>query len=104
MFLVLESEGYNVQLSRVASAALLVCKEVDRQSLSCSCNLEKYREHGMPWMGKLVERIPPKMTRQLHLSVLTFVSSVAILVTLWTKNHLKTLLEKFSPHVNQVML
>lgn len=34
----------------------------------------------MPWIGKVLERVPPKMSGQLHLNVLTFVPSVGMIM------------------------
>ncbi|MEQ2213391.1 hypothetical protein XENOCAPTIV_014393, partial [Xenoophorus captivus] len=46
-YILLEVEGNETLLSKVVSATLQVCTEVERRSLSYSRNLEKYREHGM---------------------------------------------------------
>lgn len=105
-FIVLESEGQPHQLSRVASAILQVCTEVERRSLCYSRNMEKYREHGMPWMGKVLERLPPRMCGQLHINVLKFVSSISMIMNgdYVDFQDLRTLLDDISPHVNQALL
>lgn len=106
-YIVLQSEGFNLQLSRVAQATLEVCTEVERRSLCYSSNLDKYRDFGMPWIGKVLERLPPMMTGRMQVTVLTFASSVGMIMNkdFVDYQHLRTLLEDMSQAgVSQAML
>ena len=59
-----------------------MCVELERRSLTYSRNLEKYREHGMAWMEKVMSRLPRRLndTQKSHLTVLTFISSIALIM------------------------
>lgn len=101
-YIVLQSERFNLQMSRVASATLEVCTEVERRSLSR--NLDKYQDFGMPWMGKVLGRLPPMMTGRMQLNVLTFRSSVGMIMNkvFVHHQHLRTLLDDLTRHVAEV--
>ncbi|CAK6984859.1 uncharacterized protein LOC120555326 [Scomber scombrus] len=45
-------------LTKVAAMTLQACMEIERRSLAYSRTLEKYRDHGMPWMEKVLSRLP----------------------------------------------
>lgn len=105
-YVVLESEGAPAKLGEIASATLKVCTEIERWSLSYSRHLGKYQDHGMPWMEKVLERLPSSMKGQLQVNVLTFVSCLGMLMNgdYVDFNHLASVLQDMSPHVSQAML
>lgn len=92
-------------LSVVASMTLQVCVEVERRSLTYSRNLEKYRDHGMAWMEKVLTRLPPglKKTPNMMLRVLTFVSCIGMLMNgdYVSYNQLRNLLDEMSNTFSQ---
>lgn len=83
-----------------------MCTEVERRSLSFSRNLEKYRDHGMSWIAKVLERLPPRLAPLVRLQLLTFVSSIGMIQNgdFVNYNHLRMLLIEMSQTVNQEML
>lgn len=105
-YILLESQGHDIQLSKVTTATLQVFSEVERRSLSYSRNLEKYRDHGMVWMEKVLQRLPSRVKGTLQVNVLTFVSCVGMIMNgdYVDYNHLRTLLADMSPHVSQAIL
>lgn len=64
--------------SRAAASTLAVCVEVERRGLSWSRNLQVYRDHGMPWMEKVLVRLP-RMAAGQELLLLTFLSCIGML-------------------------
>ncbi|MEQ2166835.1 hypothetical protein GOODEAATRI_032375, partial [Goodea atripinnis] len=105
-YVALEAEGTSTVLSRVASANLQVFTEIERRSLCYSRTLEKYRDHGIPWMEKVLQRLPPNMKGAIHLSVITFVSCIGLMMNgdFVVFEHIRTLLSQISPHVSQAHL
>lgn len=95
-------------ISQVASLTLEVCGEIDRRSLSFSRNLDKYREHGMPWMTKAMSRLPFRMqeTPNIRLKVLTFVTCLGMVQNgdYVDFNNLCTLLDDMGQAVSQQLL
>ena len=82
-------------MSELATRTLQVCTEMERRSLAYSRSLEKYRDHGMPWMAKTLQRLPPTLKGTFLVNVLTFISSVGMLQNndYVDFNHLKDLLQ-----------
>lgn len=68
-----------LQMSHVASNTLQVLSEIERRSLCFSKHLEVYRDHGMPWMATVLQRLPKEMKGGLLLNTLTFISCVALI-------------------------
>lgn len=56
-----------------------ICIEIERRSLTYTRNLERYREHGMPWLGNVMSRLPPQMGKATIFKVLTFASCVGMI-------------------------
>ncbi|CAL8283106.1 unnamed protein product [Lota lota] len=67
-------------LAQAASLTGDVCLEIERRGLAYPRTLERYKDHGMPWMETAVMRLPSSMTRTDQLAVLTFVSCVGMLM------------------------
>lgn len=92
-------------ISTVASMTLKVCVEVERRSLTYSKNMEKYREHGMVWMEKVLSRLPPKMKTlpNSHLTAVTFISCIGMIMNgdYVDFNRLRELLHDMSKVISQ---
>lgn len=94
------------QLSTVAALTLSVCTEMERRSLAYSRTMEKYRDHRMPWMQATLSRLPPAIKGMLSVKVVTFVSSIGMIMNgdFIQYNHLLTLLKETSPVASQADL
>lgn len=105
-YVVLQSKDAPAKLGLVAEATLKTCSEIERRSLSYSRNLEKYRDHGMSWVEKVLERLPPSVSGQLKVNAITMASCIGMLMNCdyVDFNHLQTLLQEMSPNINQAML
>lgn len=92
-------------ISQVASLNLQVCVEIERRSLTYTWNLDKYRDHGMAWMEKVLSRLPEAMkkTPNICLRALTFISCVGMVMNgdYFDYNHLRELLTEISYTVSQ---
>ena len=79
---------------------LQACMDIERRSLAYSRTLEKYRDHGMPWMEKVLSRLPTGLHGDILLQVVTFVSCVGLIMNGFVDyNHLRDLLT----HMSHVM-
>eukprot|EP00064_Thunnus_orientalis_P019340 superscaffoldBa00004797_g19457 len=89
-------------LTKVAAMTLQACMEIERRSLAYSRTLEKYRDHGMPWMEKVLSRLPTGLHGDILLQVVTSVSCVGLIMNgdFVDYNHLRDLLT----HMSHVML
>ncbi|CAM4652162.1 unnamed protein product [Leuciscus chuanchicus] len=65
--------------ARAASYLGDVCSKIDELGLSYARNLVKYRENGMPWLEKCVERLPRGMPKERAITALAFLSSVGLI-------------------------
>lgn len=54
--------------------------EMERRSICYARNLEKYREHGMPWLIDVLKRVPGTIDASTHKKILVLVSSVGLLM------------------------
>lgn len=64
------------------SSALVedIAMEMERRSICYARNLEKYREHGMPWLIHVLKRVPGTIDASTHKKILVLVSSVGLLM------------------------
>lgn len=72
----------SLQPSSDAAAAGMVgniCSEIEQRALTFRRNLEVYKEHGMPWLAPVIDRIPLSMPQTKVFKILVFVSCVALL-------------------------
>ncbi|XP_019211432.1 uncharacterized protein LOC109203832 [Oreochromis niloticus] len=67
---------FHMQCSAVALLGALLWT---RQAIDCH-NLERYREHGMPWLPQVMKRIPGKTEKHTRNKVLVLVSSVGLIM------------------------
>ncbi|KAL0150375.1 hypothetical protein M9458_054192, partial [Cirrhinus mrigala] len=65
--------------SRAAAYAGDVCARIEELGLSYSRNVKKYRDHGMPWLERCIERLPRGMSKERVIHVLVFLSSVGMI-------------------------
>ncbi|XDV14249.1 hypothetical protein PO909_002425 [Leuciscus waleckii] len=65
--------------ARAASYLGDVCAKLDELGLSYSRNLVKYREHGMPWLERCIERLPRGMPKYRAITALAFLSCVGLI-------------------------
>lgn len=72
--------------ARAADMTGDICTEIERRSLTLSRNLERYREHSMPWLGTVMARLPSQMGKQTVFKVLIFARFVG---TEWGLHHLQ---------------
>lgn len=56
-----------------------VAMEMERRGLCYARTLERYREHGMPWLPQVMKRIPGKTEKHTRNKVLVLVSSVGLM-------------------------
>lgn len=56
-----------------------VAMEMERRGLCYARTLERYREHGMPWLPQVMKRIPRKTEKHTWNKVLVLVSSVGLI-------------------------
>lgn len=56
-----------------------ICARIDELGLSYSRNLVRYREHGMPWLERCVERLPKGMPKDRAITSLTFLSCIGLI-------------------------
>ena len=100
-----QSSGKPFAISVVAQMTLQVCVEMERRSLTYSRNLEKYREHGMPWMEKVIARLPQRVKGLPNtlLRTLTFLYCIGMVMNgdYVDFNHLRDLLTEMSHAVSQ---
>lgn len=64
--------------SRAISLVGDVAQEMERRGLCYARTLERYREHGMPWLPQVMQRLPPNLVNRL--TVLVFTSAIGILM------------------------
>lgn len=57
-----------------------ICMEIERRGLTYTCNLERYKEHGMPWLPIAMRRLPPNLGTAKTLNILTFISCVGLIM------------------------
>ncbi|CAI5689619.1 unnamed protein product [Oreochromis niloticus] len=57
-----------------------VAMEMERRGLCYARTLERYREHGMPWLPQVMKRIPGKTEKHTRNKVLVLVSSVGLIM------------------------
>lgn len=103
---ILQGDQEPSPLSKVATMTLQVCMEIERRSFAYSRSLEKYRDHGMPWMEKVLSRLPTALGKNTLLEVVTFLSCVGLIMNgdFVDYNHLRDLLTHMGHAMSQAQL
>lgn len=82
--------------------------ELERGGFIYSTNLDKYKDHGMPWMEKVMSPLPDALekTPNIRMRVLTFLSCVGMIMNgnFIDFNHLRSLLTDMSQTYSQKIL
>lgn len=80
-FIEVHPENQAPSLSSVAASKVGdICLEVERRGLTYARNLERYREHGMPWLPIAMRRLPRDLGTAKTLNVLTFIRCVGMIM------------------------
>ncbi len=56
-----------------------ICAKIEEMDLAFSRNVNKYKEHGMPWLERCLECLPRGMPKERLLTALVFLSCVGII-------------------------
>lgn len=64
------------------AAALMgdICANMERSNLTYAKHIQKYKEGSMPWLDTCLQRLPKTMSKDQKISVLTFVSCIALIL------------------------
>lgn len=57
-----------------------IAMEMERRSLCYTRNLDRYKEHGMPWLVDVLKRLPQQTDPKTQKKILILVSSVGLLM------------------------